>query len=703
MRTFFFPKSVVVIGVSSSRTNLARRILHNLKRFGYTGKVHAVGPRVEEVEGHQVHGSVLDIKENIDLAIVLTPAKAVPEIADQCGKKGIKRLLIESGGFGEYEGTQSPTEQKLVEICKKHDIRFIGPNCIGIINRQNGLCTPFARVMDRFYEGGVSILAQSGGVGASFAMDMTFEFVGVSKFVSFGNGVDVDEAELIRFFDEDEETAIIAPYIEGIQDGRKFLELTSQVKKPIVMLKSNIGGASSKIACSHSAALAGDNDVISAACQQAGIVRVPNYLSWTNATKQLLLPPFKGKRLGVLSRSGGHAVLAADAIGEFGFELPPFPTQFFEEVKEYFQGGIINLQNPLDLGQIFYYPVLAHIIEAALKVDELDGVLFIHTYDAEHEGDMAHTLISQIPELMERYNKPVTIVLHTQHEERGYVRENFKIPVFRTPYNAVEALHYSHLNYCYLKDKKPWPKFTQTSMLEHTKPLLDKIVAEKREPLLEEALEICRAQGLPLLPYEIANSKEDAIKAAERLGYPVVLKLSHPEASHKSDVGGVALDIRNDDELIQAFERLQQAALNLPEAPYSISVQQLAAPGAEIIVGGKTDPIFGPVVLTGSGGIMTEICQDSTVRVAPIDEKEAEKMLTQIKAFKQLKGFRGQPELDIKALTEVISKISHMLVELEDIGEIDLNPVIVHEAGKGISIVDARIILKRETPADCGC
>jgi len=692
---FFFPESVVVVGVSSSHTNLARRILINLKHFGFRGHIYAAGPRDEEVEGFKIYKSVMDIEEIVDLAIVLTPAAVVPQIAEECGRKGIKRMLIESGGFGEFEGDGCPNEKKLLEICQHYGIRFVGPNCIGIVNRENGLCTPFARMQDRFVKGGLSAIAQSGGVGASFLMDMTLDFVGVSKFASFGNAIDVKDHDLINYLSGDPDTHVIAAYFEGISDGRKLLETASRVEKPIVVLKSNRHQSSKKIACSHSAALAGDDRVTSAAFKQAGVLRAPDYMSWTNITKQLFLPPIRGKRLAVLSRSGGHAVLAADAIDDFGFELPVFPQSFFEAVKEYFQGGIIKLQNPLDLGQIFFHPILAHIIEEALKLDEVDGVLFIHTYDAEEEGDFVHTMLGQIPDLIKRYNKPVTVVLHTQHEERSYVRENFRIPVFRTPLFAVEALYYSGLNYHYINNKKPWPQITQPATSHKTAPLLSAAIEAKRDPSLSEALTLCEAAGFKVAPWRKVVSIDEALKAAAELGFPLALKLCSAKASHKTDVGGVQLNIKDNDGLKAAWTQLEKAAAAFSSDTVQAVLQKMSAPGVEMIVGGKTDDSFGPVVLVGSGGIMTELLEDVSVRVAPIDNADAAEMLEELKGVRMLKGFRGFPPADIDALADLVSKVAHLMNELEAVAELDLNPVMVHARGEGVSIVDARIILKK--------
>ncbi len=696
MEMFFCPDSVAVIGVSSSITNLASRILSNLKLFRFSGKIYAVGPREEEVEGFPVMDSVRDLPEGIDLAVLLVPARQIPDIAEECGKKGIKNLIVESGGFREFEGKGSDVEERLLEVCKRYGIRFIGPNCIGTINTKNGLCSAFFGFSCPLQPGDISVLAQSGGVGISYATDLSGELVGINKFASYGNGLDTDEVDLIEYLGRDKSTRIISAYIEGIERGREFMRVVSRLEKPIVVLKSNTQPMANPIAASHSAALSGDERVLDAAFRQAGVLRVPNSLIWTNVSKQLQMPLMKGNRLAILSRSGGHAVLATDAAAKIGFDLPEFPPSFFEAVSQYFENSVIHLQNPLDLGQIFFHPVLSHILEETLKLDEVDGILFVHMYTRAHDSDLARMVISQIPALMEKYGKPISTVLFTQRDERQYIRENYKLPLFRSPWHAVQAMGYSRDAWLALKNRRPFEARPLKPDNEAARVVLGAALAEKRNPTLEEALDLVEASGIRRAKHVAVSSREELAAAGEKLGYPVVLKIVHDQASHKTEVGGVEMNCRDAEDLENAWDRMTDSLLKkeISGGLQRAIVQKMAPSGWEFLVGGRRDPNFGPVVLAGFGGTLAEAVDDVGVRVAPLTEKDVQHLLRDTKASRLLDGFRGRPPADRDALQNLILKISRLMVEVEDVEELDLNPVIVHEAGKGLTVVDARVILK---------
>lgn len=695
MREFFYPDSVAVIGVSSSTSNLARRILHNLRRFHYTGRIYGVGPREEEVEGVRLHSSILDLPEAVDLAVLLIPAKNIPSVAEECGRKGVKRLVIESGGFREFEGSRSDVERETLEVCRRHGIRFIGPNCIGIINRDNGLCTPFVRFIAPFQPGGgVSVLSQSGGVGASYIQDLTSEHVGISKFVSFGNGLDIDEVELISYLGEDPDTTVISCYLEGISRGREFLRAVSRLTKPVVVFKSNTQPQAHPIATSHSAALSGDDDVLDAAFRQVGIQRVNGLQEWASVTKGLMLPPMRGSRLAILSRSGGHAVLAADEAERQGFCLPPFPSEFFESCRQYFERSVITLQNPLDLGQIYFHAIFTHVLEETLKLDSIDGVIFLHMYDSLQEADTSRLFVANIVPLMQKYQKPVAVFLASQRDERQYVRENYRLPLFRTPGQAVRALATSRSISEALARRRPFD--LREGGLGEEGPPIAQLIREKAKgerPDLSTALGLFKDLGVTLAPYRVVHSREELSEAARALDYPLALKMIHARASHKTDVGGVQINLRDEGALIAAWDDIAREAerAGLEGGLSKALLQKMSDKGWELFVGAKRDKNFGPVVLAGAGGVLAEVIRDVAMRVAPITEADAREMLDETRASRLLKGFRSQPPADVEALVRLLRIISRMMIERPDIDELDLNPVIVHPAGEGLTVVDARI------------
>jgi acetyltransferase len=698
MDKFFYPESVAVVGVSSSATNLARQILENLVRFRYQGRVYAVGSRRDEIDGFTVYASVLEIEEPVDLAILLVPAKTVPAVVEECGQKGVRNVIVESGGFRELDGEGSDAEHRLLQVCRKWGIRMIGPNCMGVINQENGLCSPFADYVSPFFPGGLSVLSQSGGVGMSFAMDLNADSIGLNKFISYGNGLDIDEVELLDYLGQDEGTRIISAYVEGITRGRDFLRVISRMDKPVVVLKSNTTRASRPVAASHSAMLSGDEDVLNAAFRQVGVLRVPNSLVWANVSKQLTLPLMQGNRLAILSRSGGHAVLAADTAHKFGFELVRFPQAFYDACRQFFANSVVNLQNPLDLGQIFYPPVLAHILEETLRLDEVDGVLFIHTYRRGENDELAHQLIGQIMPLIQKYNKPVSTVLFTDPDEQAFVGSTYRLPCFATPYHGVQALAYSRDALRLAERRRPFDENEGESAPEDAKALVEKLAANGRRTSMRDAYALMAAYGVPLAPHRFVTAKDDLPTTAAELGYPLALKLDHPSALHKSDIGGVVLDIRTDQELLAAWENIRRAATEhgLGEDAIEALVQKMAPRGYELFVGGKRDVSFGPVVLAGMGGVLTEVIRDIGCRVAPVTAADASEMLEETRAARLLDGHRGQGPADSYALIELILTVSRLLLDCPQIDQIDLNPVVVHPAGKGLTVLDARIVLSND-------
>lgn len=698
MKEFFYPKSVAVIGVSPSVTNLAKKILYNLKRFGFEGPIYAIGPRQEEVEGLELYLSVTEVDQPIDLAILMVPAIGVSKVVEQCGRKGIRHVIIESGGFREFEGSDTKLDQELLEVCRQWGIRLIGPNCMGVINRENGLCTPFVTYVDPFNPGGVSIISQSGGVGMSCALDLSAESVGISKFVSYGNGLDIDEVDLIEYMAGDDDTTVISAYLEGIKRGRDFLRVVSRMEKPLVVLKSNTQRSAHLMAASHSAVLSGDEDILDAAFKQVGVLRVPNTLVWTNVAKQLTLPLMKGNRLAILSRSGGHAVLAADAAGHFGFKLPKFPSAFFDSYRQHLQqASVINLQNPLDLGQIFYQPILLNILEETLKLDDVDGALLIHTYNSSEEDcDSAHQFLSQILPLMERYNKPVSTVLFTDPGERKFVGKTYGLPNFTTPFFGVQALAYSRDALRLAERRRPFDVSTPDGANNEVKDFLKKL-KEKENPDMADVFELMRLYDLRMAPYKFVDSRDRLVDAGRQIGYPLALKLANDMVLHKSDVGGVKLNIRNEEELLAAWDEMDLHVRDqgLTSGVKRALVQQmLNESGWELFIGAKRDNAFGPVVMAGMGGVLTEVIDDVSHRIAPLTAADASEMLEETRAIKLLEGFRRGGPGDTYAFIEMILTVSQMMMDIDQLAEIDLNPVIIHPAGQGLTILDARIVLK---------
>ena len=698
MEKLFYPTSIAVIGVSPKPTNLGRNIVANLIEYGFNGVVFAVGPSGGFIETRRIYPTVNDIPDNVDLAVIITPAKTVPGILEQCGKKGIHWAIIETAGFREFSAEEGlALEQEILEIAKKYDIRFVGPNCIGAINMENGLCVPFPRLRKFVKEGDVSIITQSGGVGMSAMNLMANEGVGMNKFLSVGNMLDIDAEDVLEYLVDDEETGVIFVYLESMRNGRRFMEIARRSNKPILAFKSNIGQLGQNIAMSHTASLTSDDKVVNAAFKQAGIVRIHDATTMTNNLKVLELPHMKGKNLALISRSGGHAIIAADACELSGFNLAHFPESFLREIEKHFRASVIRLTNPLDLGDLFDLDVYAEIIEQTLKLESVDGVVFLHTSISEAENLRTRDLLAHIMALVEKYKKPVAFYISTSAEEVNYLKQNFEFPIFTQVVETVRALEMNHHYYCIfqqLQNKEEIPQFEVDK--KAVEALIQNALAEDRDLLLSEAIEVLEHYGIPIVKSLVAHSVEEAQTAAEEIGYPAAIKIIADQISHKSDVGGVQLNLRNASAVATAFEdmmgRIQQA---YPDVHLDgVLVQPMVTGGRELILGGKHDKQFGPIVMVGLGGIFVEIFEESEVRVAPITQREAKEMVMDLRGYQVLLGARGGRPSDIAALEQSLLRLSQLLNDFPEILELDINPLRVFHQGSGCCALDARIILK---------
>ena len=441
MKQFFYPDSVAVVGVSASPTNLARAIVFQLQEFNYTGRVYLVGPKGGSFMDHKIYSSILEIPDQVDLAAVLTPATTLPEIMDSCGQKGIKRVVIESAGFSELGEERRSLEERVAAVASKYSIRFIGPNCIGVINKENGLALPFMPFRDDFHLGSFSIISQSGGVGAALLNTLAAERLGFNKFASIGNKLDTDENDLLEYLLEDDGTGAIFVYLEGIANGRRLMEIAFRSSKPILVHKSNTSKASTLIARSHTASLSVSEEVVSAAFRQCGIHRVTDMCSTIQALKAHYLPPMRGNRLAVVSRSGGHAVVAADAAAKYGFVLQPFPEDFLRMVENHLRAGVIRLGNPMDLGDLFDFELFCQIVSDTLARDDIDGMLVVLNYNGVFFEEDSRSLVGKIKQASLQAQKPIALCLATTEEEYRMNRNNHpNFPMFPDPEEAAHAL-----------------------------------------------------------------------------------------------------------------------------------------------------------------------------------------------------------------------------------------------------------------------
>lgn len=693
MKEIFYPNSVAVIGVSEKPDNLAAEILRNLRRFDFSGDVYAVGRRAGEVEGMPILPSIDALPSDVDLAVILTPATTVPGLLEACGRSGIHHAVIESGGFTEFSADGRVLEEELTAVARRWGIKFVGPNCISVINMENGLCLPFARLgAEGAKEGPVSVLAQSGGVSITYLILLSEAGLGANKIVSMGNKADLDEVDYLSYLLEDSGTEIICLYLESIENGRELLESASRSSKPIIVQKANRSDASAEIAFSHTAALANDDAIVDAALRQAGVVRADSFDDAVAVAQGLTLPPVTGDDLLIISRSGGHAVVAADAAEAHGFRLIPIPEALADRVRELFRADVIAPTNPLDLGAIFDFELYGQVVEECLRALDPHAILLIHTYSPGAESSTSERLARRLGSLAGDLGRPLALCAFAQHEQIVGLREATTLPVFTEIEAAVRALAASRLRAIHSGKVLPLDPAPQERPDK-----VDALLADSGVLTTDHALDLCGAFGIPCAEWAVVPDEESAVVAADILGYPVALKGLASATSHKSRSGLVALDIRSVDQLRAGFEEITHALdrETSEDEPMRIMVQTMVSGGLEVIVGGKRDPSFGPVVIFGLGGTDVEAVRDVVFRLAPLRPEEARRMMDEIRARHLLSGGHDRPPVDREAVVRALLSMSDLLIACPEVVEIEVNPLAAFEAGA--AALDARALVGGQT------
>jgi acetyltransferase len=665
--------------------------------FGFGGTIHAVGLRPGEVCGIPILAGVDELPEGIDLAVILTPAATVPGLLDACGKKGIRRAVIESGGFGEFSTDGRRLEDELRAVARRWPIRFVGPNCISVVNMENGLCLPFTPLQRRSVKKGpVSVLAQSGGVSVTFLFLLSEAGLGVNKVVSIGNKTDLDEVDFLEFLLQDPGTEIICLYLESIERGRRLVQLAASSPKPIIVHKANTSRASAGIALSHTAALASDDRIVDGALRQAGAARAASLGDAVAIAQAFALPAVRGNSLIIVSRSGGHAVIAADVAERNGFALPPISEDFLSSVRSLFRADVIALTNPLDLGVVFDFALHGRVVENALTTLDPDALVIAHSYSVGREAEMSVELGQRVQELCRELDRPVALCALSARNEVEQLRRAVDLPIFTEIGAAVRALAVSRDHQARRAELAP---AELPVVPAHPTPRLrevEGVLARDGVLTADLALGLISNYGIPTAEWAVVDNVDGGLLAAGAIGYPVALKVLSAAIPHKSDVGGVALGIGDSQRLRAEFsELLARVEARLPQARLTgILVQRMLSGGRELVLGGKRDPSFGPVVMYGLGGVYVELFEDVAFRLAPLTRTDAETMISEVRGSQLLSGVRGEPPADKDAVVEALLELSRLLAECPEILEIDINPLLVFE--RGVAAVDARVVVSRQ-------
>ena len=692
------PKSVAVVGASNTPGKIGYSVIANLLEGKYTGQIYPINPKDDVIQGLKAYPDVAAVPGPIDAAVITVPAKLVIEVAEECGKKGVKGLIVITSGFSEVG--RKDLEEELVRTAAKYGTRVLGPNIVGSLSNTDHFNGSFAPGLP--LPGKASLISQSGALLIALDAATYTRKVGFDKLISIGNMSDVDFADLIEWLDEDQDTYCISLYIEGLKDGRRFIETSRKARKPIIALKSGVSAHGAAAAASHTGSLAGATKVYGSAFKQAGVLQATDLNDLFNRTLVLSLqPPMEGDNLLVLTNGGGVGVLATDSAEKFGVPLKFAPAELQAEMKKHMP-EFGSAKNPVDLtgmaGNDWYFESVRY----ALSDKWVDGLVVLYCETAiTVPMDIAQS-IKRAVDAADQKKKPITISFvggERSDAATAWLVEN-GIPAYNAPDLAVGAMA-TLREFAKVHSNGAVAKFVSNEKARKASlEVIAKARADGRNSLTEiEAKQVFSAYGLPVTSTRLARSEEEAVRLANEVGYPVVMKIVSPEILHKSDAGGVKVNVKDDATVREAFATIMKnaKAYNVSANIHGIAIQEMAPAGTEVILGSTTDPTFGPTVMFGLGGIFVEVLKDVTFRVTPVSDEQALEMLGEIRGAPILAGARGEAPRDRKALVKTIMSYSSMILDLEDeIAESDANPILVYEDGKGLKVVDARIILTKK-------
>lgn len=717
---FFHPKSIAVVGASENIHSYGTRFIQALLDFGYKGKMYAVNHNGEQVLGHKIYRKISDIPDAVDLAFMTIPSRFVVDSLKECIVKDIKAAVVFTAGFSEINEQGRDLEKEIVKLTRGH-MRLIGPNCFGPYCPSGGITILTGAEFSK-EAGPVALIAQSGQLSECIIARAQGEGIRHSKFVSYGNACNVNEVDLLEFLMDDNDTKIIMSYLEGVRDGRRFFEAARRYsgRKPIVIWKVGLTQMGATASASHTGSLAGTGAAWDSFFRQTSAVKVSTLDELTDATVGFsCIPEGCGLRVAYVSGGGAGTVIGADACEMAGMQMPSFSPETEKKLAELLPGVGASYRNPIDIGNPHPPMQLLQSLLEIMSADENTDVIVIRRVlfsvkmskifsgstapsEAEQQG------LLEVPvNVMKKYKKPIVIILPDDltglksiylEEERRRIRDYFfanGIPVYMSEPRTFTAL--AHLARYRLKIKGGAAWAEQKIPLSESKnrKLLLKMREQSTTPILDEirCKTVLKGAGLKVTMPVLAASRKEAVAEAEKIGYPVAMKIVSPQITHKSDIGGVKLKIQNKAQVGIAYDEIIDAARKkAPKAVIEgVSIQRMAEPGLELVMGMTKDPQFGPMLMFGLGGTAVEVLKDVAFRIVPLTGEDARDMIRQIKGYPLLAGYRGQPAVDINYLEELLMKMSAFIEENPEIKEMDINPLIAHK--KGATAVDARIIL----------
>ncbi len=686
----FKPKSIAVIGASSKELSIGNVIIKNLVHYGYTGKIYPINPKEPEIRGIKAYASIFDVPDNIDLAHVIIPSKFVPQIIEDCGKKGIKSVIINSAGFSEMGEEGIALQKAFLAKAKEYGVRIFGPNCQGIINTDPAY-KAYCDFTFTFPEpGAISIVALSGGVGA-FIMQSLFDLeIGMRMYASNGNACDISISDVLNYYGEDEGTKAIILYTEGFKDPREFMETAKIVsrKKPILAMKAGRTEAGAKAAASHTGSLAGVDIATELIFEKTGILAFNNEEEMCQAAMAFAAQPIpKGNRVGIITNTGGPAVIATDELVSAGLVLPALSERAINILKETMLPEA-SLGNPIDVVATGGGNHFRSALDVMMDEDTIDSV-FINFVTAPFTD--TDEVAKNIVEVNKMKRKPIVCNFMTnlsmeRFQKTAKILKDGGVPCYSFPTTAAKALgalcKYHKLRSRNIGEAKKFTGIDKTKSSE----IINDAKDSGKFLSSDKVYSLLSAYGIPVADWRIASDIEKTITGANEIGFPVVIKADAESLVHKSDLGGVAVNLKNADEVRAVVEKMKK---NFDAEDLKFFVQKFLPGGKELIAGVSAQRDLEPLIMFGLGGIYVEVLKDVVFKIAPVTELEAKEMLSSIKASKLLDGVRGEKGIHKESVIEIIQRLSQLVTDFPEIKEVDMNPIMAfHDKA---FVVDARI------------
>jgi len=700
IRMILCPRSVAVVGAGRDPETMSGKLFRNLLE-SFTGKLYAVNPNAKAIQGMCSYASVLDLPEQVDLAIVAVPAACVPSVVRQCVQRGIPGLVVISAGFSEIG--QAAGELDLLEILRRSETRMVGPNCVGVLNtdpaiRLNGTFSPFFPL-----RGKVAICTQSGALGVVIPDYARRERIGLSSLVSVGNKADLGENDLLRYWENDPATNVISLYLESFQDPRALLPLARRISrhKPIVALKVGRTAAGSRAAGSHTAALASPSAATEALFRQTGIIRARSLTEWFDVTALLACQPLpSGQRVAVLTNAGGPGVLCADALEAEGLSVPELSSDLQASLRRLLRPEA-SVRNPIDLIGTVDAGEYRECLRRLLESDEVDSVIVIYVPRIEATSGPILEAVQETAAGCQR-NKSLLGVLMETADVPTIQSDAPQVPLYRFPEAAAatlaQATHYGEWRRGIEGRVGAFTDLRVDEARQTVERAIDRLAPAGGWLTPSEALDVVSAFGIRVPRCEMVFDAEQAVAAAKRIGGPVVVKVVSLRALHKSDIGGVVLDVHGDNAVRSAFTQVTLAA---PDATGAL-IQEFVRGGYETLVGVTHDPAFGHLIGFGLGGVLVELLDDVAFRLHPLTDHDTHEMVREIRGARILNGYRHRSAADITAIEETLLRVSALVAELHELVELDLNPLMVLEAGHGVCALDVRMRVRPTSAVECG-